>query len=270
MHIRTVVLAVVLLVGAGCRVTNSDDHSMSSSNASSSSAASTSAVTNAVDPNDPAPPTDLEPIDPYRSDRTRALRDALLADEVGPCWMVFNPSNASAYALSLALDASGVSPIDGPQRMTCTLRLGETKEPRWRPDVQRSAHSSDAARYAEERLHVQRSFMTINEDDAQKLARAWRAVVSRTRYSNFRSQAGLAARPFSQGVARFDGDVYHFGVDGLAGGIESGRGGLAGGLADLADQLRKCVQAPEAERLTRLRKCLNLATKLQAAAERSP
>lgn len=113
----------------------------------------------------------------------------------------------------------------------------------------------------------------IDEISAARLRDAWESVVRRTRYPRPHYQTveieGRVERVESMRMG-LDGTSYRFESGKYCGTTWSPKAELPRGIVELGDALRDYALADEAHRPQKLARCLELARKLQAAAERRP
>jgi len=209
----------------------------------------------AIPPQGDSDPQDLEPVETRRSYGARDP-DPLLNDVDAEFSMVSMPSFSPAYAVALVFDGAdkpGEKFSDGAWRIHFVAeapagmrRLAKHEDPR---------RSADAG---------------IDAASALKLQHAWESVVRRARYPRPRYVDGPDGERWESFRVGLDGTTYRFESGQYCGTTWSPKAELTWGIVELGDELRRYALLDETKRPAQLARCLELARKLQEAAEKRP
>ena len=195
-------------------------------------------------------PQDLEPADSHPSSCPPELAP-LVEDTDTVFSMISEPSFTRSYAVALVM---------GGDERACSIRFLAAAPAGTQRQL--SLRDSPASAIAE-----------IDATSAASLRDAWGLVVRRTRYPRPHYQTfeidGRLQRVESHRMG-LDGTSYRFESGKYRGTAWSPRAELTWGIVELGDALRDYALADERHRPTQLAHCLELAKKLQAAAERRP
>ncbi len=188
-----------------------------------------------------------------------AVREFLLGDASARVSMVCTPSFSPEYLVAIVDPESADTAREQPARSPSVLTAAPTRQ-LWPHVEMRDLRC----------FQVNRFQAPIDEESAQLLCQAWESVVRRTRYPKphyVLDENGKRCEGVALGA---DGTTYVFDTRRFRGEAWSPRGGLPARLVQFAEELRTLAQTDEAHRALQLARCLELARRLQDAAEKRP
>ncbi len=204
----------------------------------------------APSPGDASPePQDLEPV--IMQPGIGSERSPLLEGADAEFSMICSPSFTPEYAVALI---ASDEPRSGRRFV---IRFAGAEPQRHKP----LEKGEDPRRHAE---------AEIDATSASQLQQAWRAVVKRAREPQPVYDYGPDGERREVHRAFIDGTSYRFDCGPLAGTTYMPKAELTSGIVELGEELRKYALLDEAARPAQLARCLELAKKLQAAADKRP